>query len=178
VSELGRIRLTDGVVALRPWDDRDLERMIAMCRDPEIARWTRVPSPYTREDGLTFLTLAEIERRNGTAAHLALEDAAAGAVAGSISLQHLDWEGDRGEIGYFTAAEFRGRGLMVRAVELLTAHALDGLGLAEVRIEAATGNAASQRVAERAGYERLGVREGGLELKGRVLDVVDFRRTG
>ncbi len=168
--------LADGVVALRPWRDTDLRRLVAMCRDPEVARWTRVPDNYTREDALTFLALVDVERRAGRAAHLAITLAADGTVAGSISLQHLDWEARAGEIGYYLAPECRGQGLATRALSLLADHALGELGLAAVHLHAATANVASQRVAERAGLERLGVADVPLVLKGRRIEVVRFAR--
>ena len=33
----------------------DVEAMVAACQDPEIPRFTRVPSPYTRADALEWI---------------------------------------------------------------------------------------------------------------------------
>jgi hypothetical protein len=38
--------LRDGVVMLRAWRSDDRERIVAALQDPEIPRWTSVPSPY------------------------------------------------------------------------------------------------------------------------------------
>jgi RimJ/RimL family protein N-acetyltransferase len=168
--------LADDVVALRPWRDTDLRRLVAMCRDPEVARWTRVPDNYTREDALTFLALVDVERRSGRAAHLAITLSEDETIAGSASLQHVDWGARAGEIGYYLAPECRGQGLATRALDLLAGHALGELGLGEIHLHAATANVASQRVAERAGFARLGVAAQPLVLKGRRIEVVRFLR--
>jgi RimJ/RimL family protein N-acetyltransferase len=47
--------LSDGRTALRPWRDSDLSAIVAACQDPEIGRWTRVPSPYGEADARAFL---------------------------------------------------------------------------------------------------------------------------
>src|SRR5262249_46880329 len=41
-------RLDDGVVSLRPPAAGDIDAITDACQDPEIPRWTRVPTPYTR----------------------------------------------------------------------------------------------------------------------------------
>ena len=42
--------LSDGVITLRAKARADIPALVAICADPEIPRWTRVPSPYTPED--------------------------------------------------------------------------------------------------------------------------------
>ena len=47
--------LRDGPTALRPWRDSDLAALVEACQDPEIPRWTRVPSPYGPADARLYL---------------------------------------------------------------------------------------------------------------------------
>ena len=54
--------LSDGSIGVRPIATGDIPDIVAACRDPEIPRWTRVPSPYTREDAERFLAVAAAER--------------------------------------------------------------------------------------------------------------------
>lgn len=59
-------RLGDELVELRPWLDRDVPAIVAACNDPETARWTTVPSPYSEEDARAWLErrcYLEIPRR-------------------------------------------------------------------------------------------------------------------
>ena len=66
-------------------------------------------------------------------------------------------EDARAEVGYWLSAQARGRGHATRAVRLICRWAFAALGLERVELLAATGNPASQRVAERCGFEREAV---------------------
>lgn len=59
--------LSDGAITLRQWRDGDLDAAVAICQDAEIARWTRVPSPYGEEDARLFLEQAQRYFESGTA---------------------------------------------------------------------------------------------------------------
>ena len=52
------MRLKDGIIALRPITEDDIPAVVAACQDPEIPRWTRVPSPYAEADARGFLSRA------------------------------------------------------------------------------------------------------------------------
>jgi RimJ/RimL family protein N-acetyltransferase len=146
--------LVDDDLILRPRRPDDVDAIVAACQDPEIPRWTMVPSPYTREDALAFLAHSVAEALAGEAVGLlAVDDA--GTLLGSFSLMDLRREPGYGEIGYWLAAEARGRGVATRAVRLLTAWGHDELGLERIECHVHTDNEPSQRVPPRAGYERL-----------------------
>jgi RimJ/RimL family protein N-acetyltransferase len=68
----------------------------------------------------------------------------------------LSLEERQGEIGYVVAPAGRGRGLAARAVALLTDWGFGGLDLQRIELRIDPRNAASERVAERAGYRREG----------------------
>ena len=72
----------------------------------------------------------------------------------------------------------RGRGVATRALRLLSDWALspDGLGLARVQLTTDVDNPASQRVAERAGFEREGVLRAYVEHQGARRDMVVWSR--
>ena len=65
-------------------------------------------------------------------------------------------EGARAEIGYWTAAPARGRGVATRAVALLRDWAQRELGVGELALLAHCDNRPSQGVAERAGFSDTG----------------------
>ena len=146
--------LDDGTVRIRAPEERDVPAMVAACQDPEIPRWTRVPSPYTPEDARRFLAIAAAEAREGTGLAFVWEHG--GALAGTIGLMEVPENRSYGEIGYWTAAGARGKGLTTRAVVLLRDWAIETLGLAELEILPHRDNAPSIRVAERAGFEPTG----------------------
>ena len=167
--------LTDGPTALRPWRDRDLHPLVAACQDPEIARWTRVPEPYRDSDARAFLLQRYDATHAGVTAPFAIVAADDDAVLlGSISLLRLDWRHLRGEVGYWLGVQARRQGHATRAVRLVCAWGQTALGLERIDLLAATGNLASQRVAERCGFRREAVLRSYLRGRDGRLDMVAF----
>ena len=148
-------RLTDGVIALRALEERDIPAIVAACRDPEIPRWTRVPSPYTTDDAHTYLAIARADAAVGVGLSLAIADAG-DAFIGTIGLMDVDRGLGSGELGYWTAAPARGRGVTVRAIVLLRDWAARELGLTSLDILPHEDNMPSRIVAERAGFTWTG----------------------
>ena len=146
--------LRDGALTLRQGRAEDVDMVTAACQDPEIPRWTMVPSPYGREDAEEWLASVPGAAREGTAVHLlAFEEE---TLVGSFSLMEIDAQRGYGELGYWVAAEARGRGVATRATRLLHDWAVHELGLTTLEILPHRDNAASLRVAERCGYTPTG----------------------
>lgn len=146
--------LRDGPTALRPWRDSDIPALVEACQDPEISRWTRVPSPYGSADARHYVQQRHDALHTGALAPYAVIDSAHDRLLGSISLMRFVWEHRRAEVGYWLAREARGTGHAVRALRLLCRWGFETLGLERIELLAATGNVPSQRVAERAGFTR------------------------
>ena len=72
------------------------------------------------------------------------------------------------------APSARGRGLATAALRLVSRWALRDLGVARVQLTTHLDNAASQRAAERAGFQREGVLRSWEELRGRRVDLVMY----
>jgi RimJ/RimL family protein N-acetyltransferase len=166
--------LSDGVVLLRPFTHGDGPAIARNCSDPEVPRWTRVPSPYTEAHADLYVDRMEVDAARGEAVSFAVCAVGEGLALGSITLQRFDWDARRCEIGYYLGAAGRGRGLMTRAVRVVTPWGFAALGLRRLEIHAATGNPASQRVAERAGYVREGILRSYQQLKGVRQDLVCY----
>lgn len=149
--------ITDGVTALRPWRDSDVPAIAAACQDPEIGIWTRVPSPYGENDARAYLMQRYDAIHAGRSAPFAIVEPGDGALLGSVALMRPAWEHQRAEVGYWLAARARGQGHATRAVQLICDWGFSVLRLERIELLAATGNAPSQRVAERAGFVREGV---------------------
>ncbi len=149
--------LTDGVVLLREPGPADSAAIIAGATTPDVVRYTRVPSPYGPEDLEAILRISHEGWTASTDAVFAVCDAAdPGELLGLVGLHGADLTGEPGgtaEVGYWLRTEGRGRGLMTRAVRLVSGWAFDDLGLAVITWYAVAGNDASRRVAEAAGYQ-------------------------
>jgi RimJ/RimL family protein N-acetyltransferase len=146
----------DEAVVLRAWEDRDRAFLVAACNDPDVARFTEVPSPYTPEHARAWVVSARWLLELGREAHLALADATVPGAPplGAAGLVAIDWRARRGELGYWLAPEARGRGSATRAVVLLRDWAHGPLGLARLVMRIHPENRASQDVARRAGFLR------------------------
>jgi RimJ/RimL family protein N-acetyltransferase len=147
--------LREGALMLRQGGPEDVDAVTAACQDPEIPRWTTVPSPYRREHAEHWLgTVVPDPARDGTGVHLlAFED---DRLAGSFSVMEIGAERDYGEIGYWVAAEARGRGVATRATRLLRDWSARELGLTTLEILPHRDNLPSRRVAERCGFSATG----------------------
>lgn len=146
--------LADGVVPLRLAGAADGPDVIAACQDPDVVRFTMVPSPYGEQQFTEFLERRAAGLAAGTDVVLAVDEVAAGRFVGLVGLHGI---ADGGvTLGYWTAPWGRGRGLTTRAVGLACRWALEGLGLQRVGWEAIVGNDASRRVADKVGFRVVG----------------------
>jgi RimJ/RimL family protein N-acetyltransferase len=143
--------LVDGDTALRPWRDSDLPALVAACQDPEIPRWTRVPSPYTRAHATDFVERSARTWERGTDAAFVIVDAESGRMLGAIGVHRFGGEDDGPEVGYWLEREARGRGVATRALRLVVDWACGELGV-RLLLQADVRNAASRRVAEKAQF--------------------------
>ena len=157
----------------------DVDRIAEICQDPDIQRWTSVPSPYAREDAVSFV--AEVvapgwtESNDLTWAVREIGPEGAPRLVGMVDL--LQVGGGRGVIGYWLAAEARGRGTMTRAVRALVDVAFDEAGPLELKrigwscfIDDGVPNWASWRVAWACGFTKEGLRRQCAEARGRLYD--------
>jgi RimJ/RimL family protein N-acetyltransferase len=147
--------LTDGVITLRPPEPGDADAIYEACQDPEIQRWTGVPSPYERAHATGYLARVAAEREAGKSfAFLAVDEH--GTLLGNFSVMELGTRPGYGEIGYWVAKAARGKGVATRAVVLLRDWAASELGLELIELIIHEGNTLSQRVAERTGFLDIG----------------------
>lgn len=159
--------LTDGVVRLRCWAERDLDRLTEIIvGDREISRWTRIPWPYSRAIAEEWLPTNARGFEAGTDLGLAVVGAQDDEILGSMGLHRIDARREPGsaffpnELGYWVAREARGRGVCTRAGRLLLGLAFGSLGLERVEASTVVGNDASVRVLERLGFRSEGELEG------------------
>lgn len=74
-------------------------------------------------------------------------------IAGLIILKNLDWELSQGEFAYCIGKQFKGQGLMTKAVNETSKFAKDELGLTTIQIIAHKTNLGSVNVALNSGFK-------------------------
>lgn len=147
----------------------DLEGVYASCQDPEIQRWTTIPSPYGRQDADHFVNrMVPDGWRSGTEYHLAVRLRPGGPALAAIGLHHPRSGG--WEVGFWADKAHRGRGYMTEAVLGLARWAFTDLGCTRLEWRAEVGNAGSRAVAEKAGFTVEGVLRAGLLNQGTLRD--------
>ncbi len=160
---------------LRPYRPGDAPSVAEACRDELIQRWLPLPNPYTNEDAVIWCRdVAPHFRESGEGIEWAAVRLADEQLIGSFGLKRTDWRANSSEIGYWVAPWARGEGLAVEAVLVVARWLLVEQRFERMALRAATGNRASQRVAEKAGMVREGIaRNAGFTNRGRV-DLVVF----
>ncbi|MEX1021586.1 MAG: GNAT family protein, partial [Dehalococcoidia bacterium] len=166
----------DGHTRLRPWAPDDAPALYAAIdtNREHIARWLSWAEAYTPEAAAEFIERVTIASADGRH-ELCLE--VDGAVAGGCGWVRLDQTDREGEIGYWLAAPYTGRGLMTRAAEALTEHGFRDLGLHRVVIAALAGNTASRAIPGRLGFREEGTFRSARRHRGEWHDIVWYATT-
>jgi RimJ/RimL family protein N-acetyltransferase len=153
VGALQAPELTDGVIRLRPLRRSDGDAVVAALQDPEIPRWTAIPSPYTDREFQVWFGAQAASREAGQGVHLVITDLD-DRLLGAVGAQNLMT--DSGDIGYWVAREARRRGVAARGVRLLRDWLHTHARRPYLEILVHPDNVPSQRVAEAAGFAATG----------------------
>jgi RimJ/RimL family protein N-acetyltransferase len=156
---------SDGVVSLRPFAATDASTLVRLDADPDIQHWFDWPLTPAWNYAATYearLASADDTIRGkraswaeGTQFAFVIDGVEIGEGLGWIDLQPCG--SGRGSVAYGLLPAFRRRGVATRSVLLATRYAFDMLKWERLEIAAIAENAASRRVAVKAGFELEGV---------------------
>lgn len=166
--------LQPGIAALRPWRMGDESSLVRHANNYEV--WRRVrdsfPHPYTHEDAEQWIAFAGQHSQTQFAIEVG------GEAVGGIGLElGSGIEHRSAELGYWLGEDFWGRGIATAAVEAVTPHGFEQLGLTRIFATPLEGSSASMRVLEKCGYVREGVMRRSVVKEGGVLDQVLYAMT-
>jgi len=129
----------------------DVPALVALADNPAIAeKLSRLPSPYTRADGIAFV---EIFAQRADERPFAIT-AANGEFLGIVGFSYA--MGQHPELGYWLGEPHWGQGIMTEAVKGLLEAAFATGFYPVVRARALQSNAASIHVLEKAGFRNIG----------------------
>ncbi len=155
--------LTDRLV-LRTVGPQDTEAVHAACQDPDIRRWTTIPSPYLLEHARGFTEqLVPDGWANDSMFTFGLF-LPAGDLVGMLGVTMVSL--GVGEIGFWGTKEHRGRGHVTEAAVAVARWAFTERAVDRLEWRAEVGNRASRAVAERAGFTMEGTLRSALNNKG------------
>lgn len=152
--------ITDGVILMRPFHFSDAEETFAAVRESlaDLKPWMNwAYDGYSIQDAKEFIRITRARWQEGTLYAFAITDAKSGSVLGGCSLSHIHPVYHLCNLGYWVRTSRRGEGIAVRATKLASRYAFERVGLIRVEIVVAIANAASKRVAEKAGAHYEGI---------------------
>ena len=157
----------DGFV-LRPWRAEDLESLALHANDESVSRRLsdRFPFPYTKKDAEAFL--AEPAQPPVIVLAIEIDAAAVGGIDVRPGAAELRIGGD---IGYWLARRYWGRGIMSRVVTCWCEYLFCHHGFERLQATVFSNNPASARVLEKSGFTREGILRRAVIKRGDVLDL-------
>ncbi|MDV5977079.1 UNVERIFIED_CONTAM: GNAT family N-acetyltransferase [Streptococcus canis] len=136
-------------VALRPFQYADCQAFYELINDTKHLAYvfpekrTKAESDYVLVHGFMLSPLGV----------WAIEDKQTHQLIGSIRLEHYDAKTNSAEIGYFLNQAYWGQGIMTEVLTTLRFLAFQEFGLKTLTLMTHLENRASQRVAEKAGFQ-------------------------
>ncbi|HLN54163.1 MAG TPA: GNAT family protein [Lentimicrobium sp.] len=165
---------TDGDIVLRYLTTDDIPVMARLANNKKIAMNLRdaFPYPYSLEDAWRFFNMVE---KMNPQTFFAIEYK--GEYAGNISLMKgSDIYRNSAEIGYFIGEPFWNKGIMTKAVNLITEFGFNELGVVRIFTGVFSYNLASQRVLEKCGYIKEAVFKDSITKDGQIWDEIRYAR--
>lgn len=151
--------LSDGVIFLRPLQLHDAADHLAG-EDAEIARWLSGGRSTLADVQRYIAACLENWRTNGPLRAFGIFDSVTGNLIGSIEA-NLAYRSVLGQVNvtYGVFAGWRGKGIARRALELMARYLKTETDVCQMVVRIAPGNEASVKVAERSGFEFVGIFE-------------------
>lgn len=153
---------------IRPWSSQDQAALAKYANNRRV--WLNLrdafPHPYTVDDADAFIRMAG-HQDPATFFAIATREEAIGGIGVS---RGQDVHRLTAELGYWLAEPYWGRGVMTEAVTKFTAYAFETLRLRRIYAEPYSGNQASCRVLEKAGFAPEGRLRCSVIKDGTILD--------
>lgn len=149
---------TDRLV-LRAWLPDDAEALFEICSDAEVMQHIGTGKPYRNiEEARRFLSWAAAHQKENGFCRWAVIERVSRKIVGSCGFARLAGSKEI-ELGYLFACRAWGKGYATEAAEACLLYGFERLGFTEVIALTDPGHVASQRVVEKIGFTRHGIRQ-------------------
>ncbi|MDQ3063083.1 MAG: GNAT family N-acetyltransferase [Acidobacteriota bacterium] len=172
-----RTELSNDAVKIRRYCADDIPSLFEAAREStkEMLAWLSWCHPnYTVEESRSFVLSSETAWNEKTRFAFAVFDVSSGLFLGGVGLNQINRNHNFANLGYWVRSSQTGRGVATAATLLAAEFGFEDLGLNRIEILTATGNAASGRVAEKAGAKREGILRNRLLLHNSPHDAVIY----
>jgi RimJ/RimL family protein N-acetyltransferase len=142
---------------IRPYRGEDVPLVFEAVREsiPELSRWLPWCHPkYSESDCTAFVQSCEGALNTREEFSFAIVESATGRFLGGTGLNLINYAHGFANLGYWVRSSCTRCGVATAAVRITARFGFRELNLNHIQILAATGNAGSQRVAEKAGARR------------------------
>ncbi len=158
------VTLTTDRLVLRSVGPQDTDVVYSAAQDPEIQRWTTIPSPYLPEHARSFTEQLAPEGWANCSMFTFGVFLPEGELVGmlGITMRSLGV----GEVGFWATKEYRGNGYITEATVAVSRWAFTRLSIDRVEWRAEVGNKGSRAVAEHAGFTIEGTLRSAINNKG------------
>ncbi len=164
----------NGDVVIRELNESDLPKLAEYANNEKVSINLRdaFPNPYIIEDAKKFL---EVIEKQSQKTFFAIEYK--GDYVGNISLLvGNDVYRNSAEIGYFIGEPFWNKGIMTKAVNLITEFGFKNLGIIRIHAGVFEFNKSSQRVLEKCGFEKEAVFKKSVTKKGVIYNEIRYAK--
>lgn len=128
--------------------------------------------PVDKEELIDFIASVKEDRSSIV---LAVDEKTSHIHIGNISLQEIDFISRQAEIAFlFGEVSYWGNGYATMAAQLIIDHAFKELGMNRIYFGTAENNIGMQKVGEKLGFHKSGVRRQALYRNGKFWDIYDY----
>ncbi len=127
------------------------------------------------KDTLTFLKVMKEGFELKTYFAYVIIDEQSASMMGFIDLKNIDWTVAKSEIGFFIDADYAGKGITSKALDLFCQFCFDTHGFQKIFLRTHESNLAARKVAEKSGFEIEGtLRRDYKTTSGELVDVLYY----
>jgi RimJ/RimL family protein N-acetyltransferase len=162
------------VIFLREYNYSDLERLVSLANNANVARYLiyTFPNPYMTADAEWWIGTGS--KQNGAITRVIEYQ---GLFVGSVGITpQSGWRDHIAEIGYWVAEDYWGKGIATAALRQMTTYGFTSRNFRKLYAPVLAPNIASMRVLEKCGYQREAVLKNEVQKNGVYFDTHHFVR--
>jgi RimJ/RimL family protein N-acetyltransferase len=168
------MRIGQGLL-VRPFRHDDAESFYQAVKESvtELSYWMPWCKPnYSLQDAVGWIAFCERAWEQGTEFPLGVFEISSGRLVGGTGINHINSAYRIGNVGYWVATPFTGRGFARTAARMTASIGFSDLGFTRLEIAVLTHNRASQKVADALGASRECISRNRLYFEGRPHDAI------
>ena len=140
---------------LRPYSLSDASEMVRLVNDREVARYTLIPYPYTREMAEAWIGTHVPRFLEGARITCAVTHLEGSQLMGTVALG-IDAAHDKADLHYWLGKEFWNQGYATEAAQRLVLYGFEAFALHRIQASHSANNPASGRVLRKLGMRYEG----------------------